>query len=431
MLAEIAVFRASHGVDPADTRIMGPEQYRRRSSMAQNGLRRISNEILPEKDSAMRRWQRIVEAVDPRLTADWFWPQLAAHLDDVAHVSADVGATLRRAMESGGPLPDELPAAALWWRLAGGLSVTKAEATTDVGVEHPNESRQTGETWTLDLIFDREEPLEDSTDHSELLFKPERYTIESDVDQLQAEVAVIGAAGSRSPATCYNPALVGEADPSIKTIAVAIADSDMAVQLLRCATAGDTHAALRSLAVAAYKSGQRVLALPATAAAADRALHYRYSHASLAAAEGIPKLQSGQSKLPVGALIIVDDADYLTDEQITWLMTHAGATNTKVVLAASRETAPGPSRYLTDVLTEKLPWSVDRDRLLGSRSTAISRISNYLNTIECAETASEKCAAELLAQCDACVNRYRQIAAPLHARSGAVAERARDAGLSL
>lgn len=56
-----------------------------------------------------------------RITADP-WPQLASHLDDAARAGADIKTLLAEAMERGGALPDELPAAALWWRLAGSLS---------------------------------------------------------------------------------------------------------------------------------------------------------------------------------------------------------------------------------------------------------------------------------------------------------------------
>ncbi|MGV0994221.1 MAG: MobF family relaxase [Mycobacterium sp.] len=418
LLAEIAVFRASHGVEPTDTRITGPEQYRRRSTMAQNALRSGVNEILPGVDSVTRRWHRVVATLDPRLTTDWFWPQLAWRIDEAARAGADVEGLLGRAMEAGGPLPDELPAAALWWRLAGTLTPVAAEAATDLAVSHPAERQSVGETLTRDPIFGAEASADP-------------YNIEADLAQLRAEVSAIGAAGSRSPATCYNPGLTESIDPSVKRIAAAIAESDMSVQPLQCDAAGETHAVLKSLAVAAAKCDRRVLALPATAAAAVRADEDRYSHACFAAAEGIPKLQSGQWKSPVGALIIVDDADHLTADQITWLMTNAGATNSQVVLATSHETTPGPSRHLTDALNENLPWSAARHHSAGNRSTAISRITAYLKTVEHPEMDAETAATQLLAQLDASVARHRVLATPLRARLRAVPELGRDVGLSL
>ncbi|GJF18149.1 hypothetical protein NGTWS1803_06870 [Mycolicibacterium cyprinidarum] len=427
LLAEIAVFRASHGVEPTDTRITGPEQYRRRSTMAQNALRGGVNELLPGVDSVTRRWHRVVTILDPRLTTDWFWPQLAWRIDEAARAGADVEGLLGRAMEAGGPLPDELPAAALWWRLAGSLTPVAAEATVDAEVPHPDQSQFASEPWTLDLIFDADKPAElQAAQHS-----IEPYNIEADLNLLRLEVAAIEAAGSLSPAACYNPDFVVARHPSIQIIAAAIADSDMSVQPLRCDTTTETHVALKGLSVAAARSGRKVLALPATAAAAVRADEDRYSHACSAATEGIPKLQSGQWKSPVGALIIVDDADHLTADQITWLMVNAGATNSQVVLATSHETTPGPSRHLTDALTENLPWSAGRHRSAGDSSTAISRITAYLNTVEHPQTNAETAAATLLGQLGASVARHRVLATPLHARLRAVPEPGRDVGLSL
>ena len=74
VLAEIAVFRAAHGVEDADTRTTGPDQYRSRSTMAQNALRRAVNDLLPDAHSATRRWHHVAETLEPRLTTDWFWP---------------------------------------------------------------------------------------------------------------------------------------------------------------------------------------------------------------------------------------------------------------------------------------------------------------------------------------------------------------------
>ena len=429
LLAEIAVFRASHGVDPTDTRITGPEQYRCRSSMAQNGLRHSVHELLPQSDSAMLRWRRVLETLDPRLTDDWFWPQLATRVDDAARAGADGEKLLRRAMESGGPLPDELPAAALWWRMAGSRASVASEATVDLDVPPTAQPQTVNEPWARDLIFDDQKPAHHEVPTAQ---QPvERYNIENDLDQLHTEVSVLAQAGSRSPATRYNPELAESPDPSARKLAAAIAGSDMSVQPVRCRTVVATHSVLKGVALAAVKSSCKVLALPATAGAAARAAHDRYSHRALRADEGIPKLQSGLWKPPPGTLIIVDDADHLTEEQITWLMVHAGATNTQVVLATSQGGRRGPSRYLTDVLAENLPWSADRDRNPDTGLTAVSRIARHLNTLEHLETDAERTGANLLAQLAGHVNHYRELATPFYGRSRPIPEKARDVGLSL
>ncbi len=428
LLAEIAVFRASHGVDPADTRTTGPQQYRCRSAWVQNVFPLSVNECLPQTDS-VRRWHRVAEALDPRLTTDRFWPQFAARLDDAARAGADVERLLRQAMDSGGPLPDELPAAALWWRLAGSLAPVATEATATVDVPQTGPSQTAGEPWTLDPVFAEEKP-----DHHESQAEQrsiERYEMENDLDQLRAEVSTLAVAGNRSPATIYQHDVAEFLEPSVKTLAAAISDSDMSVQPLRCATVVQTHAVLMGVAVAAANTGYKVLALPATDAAAARADRNRYSHHVAAVDDAIPELESGQWKLPPGTLVIVDDADHLTEAQITWLLANAGATNTKVVLATSKEVSAGPSRCLTDALAENLPWSADRDRSTGVQSTAISRIAAHLKIVEHLTTEAQREAANLLAQLGEYVNRYRALAAPLRVRTQATPERALDVGLSL
>jgi hypothetical protein len=68
------------------------------------------------------RWRTLADSIDPTIIADPFWPRLATHLDDAARAGADIPALLREAITTHGPLPDELPAAALWWRPASTLA---------------------------------------------------------------------------------------------------------------------------------------------------------------------------------------------------------------------------------------------------------------------------------------------------------------------
>jgi conjugative relaxase-like TrwC/TraI family protein len=122
LTAEIAVFRAAHDVDPADTRITGREQHATRSAAVQQLLHsRVDDAILRSQDSP-GRWRTMVAAINPHIPNDPYWPRLAAHIDDAARAGADVTGMLTTAMATGGPLPDELPAAALWWRLSGTLA---------------------------------------------------------------------------------------------------------------------------------------------------------------------------------------------------------------------------------------------------------------------------------------------------------------------
>jgi conjugative relaxase-like TrwC/TraI family protein len=122
LLAEIAVFRAAHSVDPADTRITGPEQHTNRAASFQALLHQRLDAALVAGSPGVQRWRTLAEGIDPLITADPFWPRLATHLDQAARAGADVTALVEDAMARHGALPDELPAAALWWRLAGTLA---------------------------------------------------------------------------------------------------------------------------------------------------------------------------------------------------------------------------------------------------------------------------------------------------------------------
>ncbi|WP_052765351.1 MobF family relaxase, partial [Mycolicibacterium obuense] len=129
LLAEIAVFRAAHDVDPADTRITGPTQHANRSASFQAMLHQRLDTALVTGGAGAKRWRTLAERIDPTLPADPFWPRLATHLDQAARAGVDVTALVDDAMTRHGALPDELPAAALWWRLAGTLSPATLDAS--------------------------------------------------------------------------------------------------------------------------------------------------------------------------------------------------------------------------------------------------------------------------------------------------------------
>ncbi len=209
-----------------------------------------------------------------------------------------------------------------------------------------------------------------------------------------------------------------------------VADSDMSVQPVRINSGDQKHAVLNGVALAAHRSGRQVLALPATSAAIEFASSYRYSHRTESAADGIGKLHHKQFRLEPGALVIVDDADHLTAEQLTWLIRNAGTTNTQLLLAVSQNAAGGQSRYLVDALADNLPWSTGRDNATGGSLSAMSRVAAHLNDRDHLST-TERTAAALLACRDERVESYRELAAPLKFRSHARASAERDAGLSL
>ena len=126
LLAEIAVFRAATGVPEEDTRIAGPEQYPVRTRAVQALLEQQAAAAIGRRDADTSRWNTILDDINPHIRRDSYYPQLAAHLATVARTGVDIRQLLTDAAQRG-PLPDELPAAALWWRLAG----TLAPATID------------------------------------------------------------------------------------------------------------------------------------------------------------------------------------------------------------------------------------------------------------------------------------------------------------
>jgi conjugative relaxase-like TrwC/TraI family protein len=131
LLAEIAVFRAAHDVDPADTRITGPTQHATRAASFQALLHQRLDTALVTGGAGVKRWRTLADNIDPNITADPFWPRLATHLDQAARAGADVAALIDEAMTHHGALPDELPAAALWWRLAGTLAPATLDASNE------------------------------------------------------------------------------------------------------------------------------------------------------------------------------------------------------------------------------------------------------------------------------------------------------------
>lgn len=137
LTAEIAVFRAAHHVENADTRLLGPEQYPNRAKAIQKLLERTALAALSAATPAAGQFDTLVDQLNDRIRADSYWPQLAARLAAATQIRADVPALITAAAAQG-PLPDELPAAALWWRLAPQLTSTVPE--TSRGID-PTEQR--------------------------------------------------------------------------------------------------------------------------------------------------------------------------------------------------------------------------------------------------------------------------------------------------
>jgi hypothetical protein len=63
-----------------------------------------------------RQWRRLIATEVPSATADPFLPTLEERLTNLARAGFDASLLVRSAAAAG-PLPDDHPAAALWWRI--------------------------------------------------------------------------------------------------------------------------------------------------------------------------------------------------------------------------------------------------------------------------------------------------------------------------
>jgi len=129
LLADLAVWRAATGVDTDDRRPTGPEAYRVAEQRHQRTLDDRVQAVLGDPDGAAARWAPLLRTLEPRVLTDPYWPVLADRMAAAERAGIDIGA-LAVAAAGLRPLPDELPAAALWWRLAQHLAPSVIEAAT-------------------------------------------------------------------------------------------------------------------------------------------------------------------------------------------------------------------------------------------------------------------------------------------------------------
>jgi conjugative relaxase-like TrwC/TraI family protein len=133
LAAEIAVFRAAHNVPIEDTSLLGPPQYAVRARTIQHLLLSSAETVFRAHSPHARGFEQLVDSIDPRIRSDGYWPQLATHLAQAAASRPDLPA-LVRSVAAQRPLPDELPAAALWWRLAPELMPVATLDTPNTGL---------------------------------------------------------------------------------------------------------------------------------------------------------------------------------------------------------------------------------------------------------------------------------------------------------
>ena len=112
-LGDVAVWRAAHAIPDSDTRPVGPPE---RAAAERRHQRRLEARIVDHLAPAAAEWTPLVTSRAPATTGDPFLPVLAHRLAQISSVGLDAPRLLNTAVAEG-VLPDEHPAAALWWRI--------------------------------------------------------------------------------------------------------------------------------------------------------------------------------------------------------------------------------------------------------------------------------------------------------------------------
>ncbi len=195
LLAEIAVFRAATAVETADTRLTGPPQYPVATRAVQDLLQRHGIDALEHHRPDTTQWHDLLDAIDPRIRADDYWPTLAGQLAEAAHTN-NVHQLLAHAAHRG-PLPDEMPAAALWWRITDTLDPAVPEpqsvepASDQALVEVLAAAHRNGDALPLPEPRTHTVAVAVATPYVVTTLTTERYTPDT-ADAIEAAAAVAG-----------------------------------------------------------------------------------------------------------------------------------------------------------------------------------------------------------------------------------------------
>ncbi len=118
LIAHIQIWRAATQVDPSDPRPAGPPQLGQSTRAWQQRL----DQRLAATDTHTD-WRQMLATEAPSATADPFLPELEERLGPLTRAGFDA-TNLVRSAAAAGPLPDDHPAAALWWRILDQLPET-------------------------------------------------------------------------------------------------------------------------------------------------------------------------------------------------------------------------------------------------------------------------------------------------------------------
>lgn len=138
LLRDIVVWRAAHGIEDNDLRPTGPRLLPKAEGLWQRAL---TSRLGTDHGPATAEWTLRLHALVPSTAGDPYTPRLAQQLCEVARAGIDTHALLRTTTAA--PLPDDHPAAALWWRISRHLTPAVAAS-----LETPIPLKP---AWALDL----------------------------------------------------------------------------------------------------------------------------------------------------------------------------------------------------------------------------------------------------------------------------------------
>jgi AAA domain len=120
LIANVQVWRAATQVHHSDQRPTGPPQPGRATRIWQ---RQLDMRLAAVEIHTDRPWRQLLAIEVPSTTADPFLPELEERLTNLSRAGFDATHLVRSAAAAG-PLPDDHPAAALWWRILDQLPQT-------------------------------------------------------------------------------------------------------------------------------------------------------------------------------------------------------------------------------------------------------------------------------------------------------------------
>ena len=113
LITDLQVWRAAMQVEPADLRPTGPEQ---RSLLARTWQHRLNRRLGTHDTPQDQQWAELLAEQIPNLIKDSFLPSLTKRLENLDRAGLDTNSLVQSAAAKA-PLPDDHPAAALWWRI--------------------------------------------------------------------------------------------------------------------------------------------------------------------------------------------------------------------------------------------------------------------------------------------------------------------------